>query len=601
MFSNNTDRNNESSNCSKQNIKASLGYFSKFSKRSRRQRRNETKPDEEGEGGFKAENRRQDDNENDKNVNSAQFNTSSASSSGYISGFKPIQHMTAATTTTSRPYTSQQHFYHFGGATNSTHDNTSQLISDNSNGNDVDDISTLRLPSQMRQFSDHQHSQQQQQLHARYSQHSNFNSNRLQGGHNQVRAPMMVPMMIEDNDHLAGGSDDDDNIADVVRHESDSNESNTIGAAVVGADGELDVDGVDLIDDDIGENLNGRLDGNSGGNNNNYNSSTCYSANRLRSLYAARLNQSRDCALDSSMSVVDHRNNNNHHHHQDRYFIQQQQQQQLQYLIPTPVRPQCLQKQCFNGATKSFAPSHNTTTGNYNNKYHDTNECPDLSLNHTATAHHQPISAIYHQPNSIPNYQLQQQYHSFSYLQPQSQHQLHQLQQQYPSSLIHRTLTSAASNNRLAGSTIHLIPTSSSQLESSSAAGGSSNSSGSTTTTGAPIDSRLALQPTSKRRKSSSLSKNNAKMQNSRQQQQHHASDTSHHHHHHQQQKEQQQPNSKRKLQNVGSRRKTYHNAINSNNIAIDRQVSEKPGLNCCAKMAKLLLFITNVTFWVSK
>lgn len=589
MFNINTGRNKESSISSKQNIKASLSYFSKFSKRSRQQQRNDKldkEVGEEEEGGFRTANRQQDDNKNDKNGSNARLNTSSGSSSGYMSGFKPMHHIT---TPTNRPYTSQQHFYHFGGSIgNGTHDYTGQLVSDNSNGVDVNSIidvgdnETRRLPNRVRRFTDN-HQQQ-----ARFLPQSNLN--RIQGGQNQVRASMMVPMMIEGNNYLVGGSDDDENVVgNVGRHESGSIGSNAIGAAVIGTD---DVDGVDLIDDDIGENLDGqRPDGN------NYNSSTCYSENRLRSLHSARLHRSRDCALDpSSMSVVDQSSHHHQHHHQDSYEPRQEQQlRQLQYLIPIPAHPaQYTRKQYFHGATsKSFAPlqSLHNPTSSYSKYHDDTNEDPDSSLQHSTTTYHQPISAIYQQPN-IPNYQ--QQYHSFSYLQPQQQ--LHQLQQQYPGSLIERSLNGAP-NNRLASSTIHLLPNSSSQLESTSAAGESTNSS--STATGAPIDSRLVLQPTSKSRKSSKSrkTKTNSRMQSSRQQQQHLNSDISHHHHlhpHHQQQ------SSKRKLQNVGSRKKAHHNAINSNINASGRQTSEKPGLSCCAKMAKLLLFITNVTFWVS-
>lgn len=566
---NNNGNNSKSSNSSKQNIKSSLSYFSKFSKRSRR-------IDEPNEGGQFSKDISNDSNE------SNQLNTSSASSSGYMSGFKPIH------SATNRPYTSQQHFYHFGGGSGANNCNdktgaTAQLTSDNSNGIDFDDTneSSRRLPNhhphrQAKQFIGHQRQQQQQQTRYQLPQ---SNPGLLKGGHNEasaMRTPMMVPMMIEDN-NIIDGSDE----GNVARHESD-NESGTIGAAVIGADGgELDVDGVDLIDDDI-ENLNGQLGDNNG---NNYNGSTCYDASRLRSIYAARLNRSRDCALDTSMNVADQRN---HHQYQERYFQSQpqQQQQQLQYYTPqTPNRSQHLpQKQYFNGQTNSFAPPlHNCSTSTYNKYHENENEDLDLSLQHTNT-YHQPISAIYHQPN-IPNYQLQQQYHSFSYLQPSQQY--HQLQQQYPSSLIQRTLN--ASSSRLASSSVQLIPnTSSSHLESSST-GESSHSS----STGAPINSRVALQPT-KSRKSSN--KANSKMQNSRpQQHQHLTSDASQqqqqqqqHHHHHQ-----------RNLQTVGSRKKTHHNAINSNSTMADRKVG-KLGLGCCAKMAKLLLFITNVTFWVS-
>lgn len=532
--------NNSSSNIgtnSAQSIKSGFSYLNKLSRRSKRR-------SEDEKVSIKNESI---SNSNSSNNNN---NTSSAFSSGYMNG-----------SAQTRPYTSQQHFYHFGGNNSQVRGNSDRVGVD-SNATSQQQLVGARLPSHSGQFEDHQHAshfRQQQQSH--------------RSGNNQTSS-MMVPMMIDDNsvDNIDADAEANDIELDIeaTRHEASDAESNTVGAAIIGADGS------ELIDDDIvGHHQLAGLD------DANYNSS-CYSASRLRSIYATRLNRSRDCALDSSsMAAATDR----HHNHQPaRYFQSQpdhQYQQQLHYFVPVSTRSQAQyqHKHFFNGSTNSFAPPPlHSSSNTYASKYQPDNEGPDLSLQYASSLYHQPVSAVYHQPN-IPNYQLQQQYHSFSYLQPQ---QLSQLHKQYPNSPINRTLN--GSNNRLAGSSVHLLPTSSSQLESSSAGDSSS-------TTGPPNGSCVALQPSKSKSKSKKSSSKSSKMQNSRQQQ-HLAPDSHHHHHHHHHQQQQQQ---QRKLQAIGSRKKAHHSGTtNKNNVA----TFEKPALSCCTKIAKLLLFITNISFW---
>lgn len=331
-------------------------------------------------------------------------------------------------------------------------------------------------------------------------------------------------------------------------------------------DDQLDVGGQDLIDDDIelasqeGDDSNGLIGAN-GHDNNNNNESNTISAFDPQALYGFRetRNDRRrpllDC-VDSSSSPM--RSADGREFHPSRY---------------QQILKQVQQNADANNNNNNRLAHHvmaNTRRHEPQSIQADAQSRLLVYNPYEIGNGKQANSLVYQQPNSDDSNQFQQQYHSFSYHQPVQQLQLASSNQQlqYPAYYHHLATAGAA------------------QADSVLADRSGKSSGGSVVDTSVrvhPVPSRKQVAP--KQRVASKKNKEISRMQAGSRQ---HLSSPADQHQHH----------SSNRNKNATTSRKELPSSRSNNQMALPKNQSK--ALGCCGKMAKLLLFITNILFWVS-
>lgn len=524
--------------------------------------------------------------------------TSSASSSGYLShigvinpqhyhnGSNALTHTEQRSgaqlapsyhTNSVKPQQFHAHQLMFGDG--NEREVSARMIPDKKIGNGLRQVSanygehlTNRAQANHQQFHQYQH-----QHHHRHLSECADESGRFR---TLVAPSMAVPMMIDDE------LDDSDG---------------------VDVDVEVDVDGNHLIDDDIDRRLadehsdegGNALDGDDIAANNTISAFDPHAlygipANGLRN-QSSRENgdhQRRrrrpllasDC-VDSTLALL--KNVNGDFQHPNRY---NQHHQSIQ------AKP-----------TAQNGDSNNNQLAQYHQQQHhvmpstrhsiQTDAQTRLVYNPLSTANtyqvanncKQPTSLVYQpaqQHQSFANLssyadQLQQQYHSFSYHQPAQQLQLASLNQRqiqlptYHSQQLAAPVRSAPVSERGAGS------------------GSASASSASSVFSpdGRKELERAVSKGKTKANNSKSKSKEAKKMQQGGSRQQLGSPADQHRHH---------SSGSHRKTGATSRKQPASGNRSSSNQLAISKH-DRGSSLSCCGKMAKLLLFITNILFWVSR
>lgn len=373
-------------------------------------------------------------------------------------------------------------------------------------------------------------------------------------------------------------------------------------------DDDDDVDGAVLIDDDIelacdeGDDSNGLIAANEhhDNNNNNNNESNTISAFDPQALYGLRESHDMmrpmvDCIDSSPSSRTTTANGEFHYNKRYQQMLKQVKpatpqngdsnnnrlalQRRLHHVMANTEQQHQQQQQRH----RSIQTDAQTRSLVYN----------PIANYELANCKQQPNSLVYRQSNLDDTNQFQQQYHSFSYHQPVQQLQLTSFNQhlQYPAYYQHL----AAASGAQAAQTDSVLE--------DRGGGGSSNS-------GSVVDSSVIINPAPDRKQvvaavaaaatnkqiSSRRNKDIRRMQQGSRQ---HLSSPADQHQHHSTNSNRNNNNNNSNKSGATSRKQMPVSSGRSNHQTTMPKNGPK-ALGCCGKMAKVLLFITNILFWVS-